>query len=451
MKTTLLSREARLAVLSMFVLMAAPLFAQETPSNPESSEPPALPDFDAPLQLGGANQETEPVNTTSQAFPGFMGERNQGWTSRFAPDFNPAIALVMDTVMGASQSAEPATDGFDLRSVELNFASQIDPFGWAYLVTAFEKDQFSLEEAAFFMNHLPAQMSVRVGRFLSDFDKWNTLHEHDLNYVHQDGVRGAFLGGNLRMSGMELHQYLTIGEVPVRWSLGLGTDFRGQNVEGDGLPVAGHTQDFVSGNLANRSFSQYGCTLHCTAQQDFGANGFFQYGFAVFHTPEGLIDQIDSNLDGVVDAQLGRSQTTAVLDFTLRSVDAGQDTAQITTLQFWHNQRQTFFGNGPIYQIRNHQANGIWGFTMHNFSQYWAAGVMAAWWQSPTNTVGSDIFSAGDSGAQRAVFLTWNPSPFNRLRWQVGQEVAIGAAVPVWSVSVQWDIVLGAHSHPMDW
>jgi len=456
-------RTALVAVASLS--LGATLLAQDPDPLPDLSQP--LPDLSQPLpdlsaeipgltdtpmlapatpQQGGA----EPSLTTR--FPGVMSGHDTT-TSRFSPAFNPAMALVFDTVASASQdnvASNPEADGLSIRSVEIDLASRIDPMGWAYMVASFEDGSFSLEEAAFFMDRLPANMSLRVGQFLSDFDKWNTVHQHDLNYVFEDGVREAFFGGNLRMTGVELHQFTGIGELPVRWSLGVGSDFRGQKVEGDGSPVNGHNQDFLSGAAGNRGFRQYGYTARVTAQQDVDTNGFLQYGVSLFHTPDGLIDNIDTNLDGVADVSQGRSQNTGVLELTYRNLDPSSRSSNTWTVEYWRNRRETLSGAGPAFASTNHDANAIWGFYQHDFSPYWAVGAQAAWWQSAVNTTGSDFLGGGQAGAQRAAYVTWHPSIFNRLRLQLGQTTpTVGA--PVWSLSLQWDVILGAHSHPLDW
>lgn len=382
-------------------------------------------------------------------FPGFMGNGDSGFTSRFDSSFNPAIGLIIDGLATFSEETGEDVDQFDLRSVELNMASQIDPLGWAYLVAAFEDDSFELEEAVFIMDRLPANMSLRVGKMLADFGKWNTIHLHDKNYVFEDGVRQAFFGGNLNTTGIELHQWTGVGDLPVRWSFGVSSDFGGHDHGHEEEDPGGHAHggDFAAGTIGNRGFEELGFTGRVTTQQDFGVNGFLQYGFSFFHTGEGLVDEHDTDADGIIDERFGLGQTTFAVDFTLRDVDATNHTANTLSVEFWRNQRD---GLDALENIVSRNANGIWGFYQHDFSPFWAAGVQAAWWQEPLTDLGADWFTAAESGGQRAIFLTRSFSEFNRLRAQVSQDHHAGED-PSWSLALQWDVILGSHSHPLDW
>ncbi|MDA0666307.1 MAG: hypothetical protein O3A95_01860 [Planctomycetota bacterium] len=367
-------------------------------------------------------------------FPGHMGRGGSGFTSRFDASFNPAIGLIFDGLGTFSEEAGEGVDQFDLRSVELNMASRIDPLGWAYIVAAFEGDEFELEEAVIMMDQLPANMTLRVGKMLADFGKWNTIHLHDKNYVFEDGVRTAFFGGNLNATGVELHQWTGIGNLPIRWSLGVHSDFGGEG-------------DFASEIIGNRGLEELGFTGRVTTQQDYGANGFLQYGFSFFHTSEGLAYLRDSDADGITDEEFGLGQTTFALDFTLRDVDASDNTANTLSLELWRNQRDSL---DAADNIISSDANGIWGFYQHDFNPFWGAGVQLAWWQDPLNTTGSDWFTSAESGGQRAAFVTHNLSEFNRIRMQLSQDHNV-LEDPTWTLAFQWDVILGSHSHSLDW
>lgn len=380
-----------------------------------------------------------------RSFPGYMGV-GDAFTSRFDPSFNPAIGLVIDGLATFSEEMGEEVDNLEMRTVELNIASRIDPLGWAYLVAAFEEDEFELEEAVIVMDQLPANMSLRVGQMLADFGKWNTIHLHDKNYAFEDGVREHFFGGNLNVSGVELHQWTGIGDLPVRWSLGVNTSFGGHGHEEEEGGVEEVGADFESGIMGNRGFEELGFTGRVTAQQDYGANGFLQYGLSFFHTNEGILGERDNNDDGIIDEEFALGQTTVAFDFTFRDVDAGDLTADTLSIEVWRNQRD---GLDATDAIVGRDANGIWGFYQHDFSPRWGAGVQAGWWQEPLVDE-DDWFTGGESGAQRYVYLTRNFSEFNRLRLQVGQEHLAGED-PSWVLALQWTAIIGSHSHPLDW
>ena len=380
-----------------------------------------------------------------QQFPGFMAGRG-GMTDRFSSSFNPAIGVSFDGLLQLNEEEGSEVDNFDFRTVELNLASRIDPLGWAYLVAAFEGSEFTLEEAVLVMDRLPANMSLRLGRMLADFGKWNTLHLHDKSYVFEDGVRSEFFGGNLNVTGLELHQWTGLGDLPLRWSLGVSSAF-GAHAHDHG--ESGHEHGaFESGIIDGRDFSELGLHGRATVQQDWRKNGFLQYGFSFFHTSEGLVDEHDETGDGIIDERTALGQTTLALDFTLRDVDATDLTAQTFSTELWLNSREHVDETTEL--VEEHEAKGLWGFYQYDWSPYWGAGVMASWWQDAGIEQSADWFSASEAGAQRAVFVTHHLSEYNRLRLQY-TESTLTSGESNWSIALQWEFILGSHSHPMDW
>lgn len=387
-----------------------------------------------------AEEQGAPRELSGQSFPGLMGTSG----GRLDSSFNPAIGLILDMLyVGGGEGLVEGANGVELRSAELDIASRIDPLGWAYAVAAFEEDEFELEEAALVMDQwLPGNFSLRAGRYLADFGKWNTLHLHGKNYVFEDGVRESVFGGNLRVEGLELHHWTGLGDVPLRWSLGAATGFGGHG-HGDEEHDHGGFSQFDE----DRSNTQWGWTGRVTAQHDVGQNGYFQWGGSFFHTPEGLLGEADTDADGEPDLFAGLEQTTVALDLTLRVVDAAGQRADTASVELWYTDRQALEeGTGAV---ADREAPGVWGFYQHDFNPWWGAGVMGAWWQEPSEAVDAAWFSADTAGAMRAAFVTWNMSDFNRLRLQVTQHLPEEAPT-AWSVALQWDVILGAHSHPLD-
>ncbi|PCJ52743.1 MAG: hypothetical protein COA70_11180 [Planctomycetota bacterium] len=347
--------------------------------------------------------------------------------------WNPSIGLVLDSLATASGSGSSQADGFELRSVEISFAHRIDQYGWAYIVAAIEDDELELEEAAVLMDELPGNFTLRAGKMLADFGKWNTIHLNEKNFVFEDGVRTAFFGGNLAGTGLELHQKSRLGPLPVRWSLGVHSSFGGES--------------FESAVLADRGLQEFGFTGRMTTQQDFGHSGWLQYGASFFHTGKGFVEKVDTNADGIPDQDFGIGQTTLAVDFTFSDVQDNSHTANTLSLEVWRNQRDVI---DLQQRAIGQNANGIWGFYQFDFNHQWAAGVQGAWWQNPQSTAASGWFSGADSGAQQAAFVTCTLSDHNRLRAQISQD-HLPRIEPSWTFALQWDVSLGEHRHVLDW
>ena len=385
-----------------------------------------------------------------------MGQSG-AFTTRFDNAFNPAMAVVFDALATASESDAGDLNDARLRLFEIDLASRIDPLGWAYAVIAFEDDgeegEVALEEGAMWLDDaLPGNFSLRGGRFLADFGKWNTIHLHDRAYAFMPGPAEEFLGGELNVSGLELHHWFGAGDLPVRWSVGVAPRFGGHahgHEEEDAGGAEGHAgTPFASEALGRRTPSQFLYTARVSAQHDVGVNGFFQWGASTIHTPAGLAAPADLDLDGEADAEFEAGQTTLALDLTLRLPDPATRTAHTASLELYANRRDAW--DDAAAALAERDANGAWGYYEYAFSPSWSAGVFGSWNQEAATAAGAEWFTGADAASARALFATWTLSHYNRLRLQIGQESPPDGETS-WTAALQWTVVLGNHAHPLDW
>ena len=87
--------------------------------------------------------------------------------------------------------------GFSLRETEIALSGSIGPYfdGFTYL-TVSEGGGVELEEAYLSTRRLPAGLTVKAGRFLSDFGYHNAKHPHQWDFVDQNLAYGNLLGGH---------------------------------------------------------------------------------------------------------------------------------------------------------------------------------------------------------------------------------------------------------------
>lgn len=391
-------------------------------------------------------QQPEPAD--DGRFPGLLGG---AFTTRFDNSFNPALAVVFDGLAVASDSDDPELNDARMRVLELDLAGRFDPLGWGYAVIAFADDgvdeEVELEEAAIWLDDgLPGDFSLRGGKFLADFGKWNTIHQHDRAFMFTPAPSEEFFGGEMGVSGLELHHWFGAGELPVRWSLGVAPRFGGHahaHAAGGGLET-----EFSSEALDRRTPSQFLYTGRLSAQHDAGVAGFFQWGVSAAHTPAGLAAPADLDSDELPDVEFEAAQTTLALDLSLRLPDPAGRTAHTAGIEVYANEREAW---DPVAAaLAGREANGAWGFYEYAFSPSWSAGAVASWHQEAAAIGGRDWFIGAESASSRALFASWNLSHFNRLRLQVGQEAPAGAETS-WTVALQWTAILGNHQHPLDW
>jgi hypothetical protein len=401
-----------------------------------------------------AQQQEIPAPDFASTFPGFMGQSG-AFTTRFDNAFNPAMAVVFDAVGTVSESDDGALNDARLRLFEIDLASRIDPLGWAYAVIAFEDDgeegEVALEEGAMWLDDaLPGNFSLRGGKYLADFGKWNTIHLHDRAYVFMPGPAEEFFGGELNVSGLELHHWFGAGDLPVRWSFGVAPRFGG-HADGHGEEAGGEEHGgtaFAAEALGRRTPSQFLYTSRITAQHDVGASGFFQWGVSAIHTPAGLAAPADTDADGEPDEEFEAGQSTLALDLTLRLPDPSARTAHTASLELYANRRDAWDAGGATLVERD--ANGLWGYYEYSFSPSWSAGAFGSWNQEAGSDRGAEWFTGAESASSRALFATWTLSHYNRIRLQLGQESPADGETS-WTAALQWTVVLGNHAHPLDW
>ncbi len=416
------------------------------------------------LTAGNANaqQEEEPRQFDGKtAFTGMLGQSRASFTNRFDSQWNPAMGFVLDgygLLAGGGEGTSESYDTMGLRSMEFALASRIDPLAWGYATLEIAPHEgeyeFELAEAAIWADQLPNSMSLRAGRFLADFGKWNSIHLHDRPHPFSQGVQQEFLGGGLSMDGIELHQWGGIGDVPVRWSVGVGARFSGH---GHSLLAAGeeeeeggdeheHAHGFGTSDVGDLGLGGFAYTARVSGQHDVGQNGYFQWGASLFMTPDGL-SEVHEEAGDVELFNLG--QTTFTLDFTYRNVDAQGQTADTVGVEFYWNDRDHV--NEDTEEVEGHDAVGMWGFYEHAFSPYWAAGVEGSWWEHAEKEDGGSWFTGDDAGRQAAVYASWNPSELQRIRFIVGMNQPDPSAELDNLVAIQWQVILGSHTHGLDW
>jgi hypothetical protein len=430
----------------------------------QDADRPIDPSVFADPQQEGASEAELPAQFEVGAFPGYLGsmQGQSGSTSRFDPQFNPAMGIILDGFVvfadAGDASREDDYNQISLRAVEFDFASRIDPLGWAYVVAEFGNEgggeyAFELLEAAVWFDQLPNRFSVRAGRYYSDFGKWNTIHIHDRPIMFEEGARQEFFGGSLISNGLELHQWNDWGGVPVRWSLGIASGFEGHShsvlafdggeEDGDGHE---HAHGFASESSGSRGLGQFAFTGRLTAQHDLGDNSFFQWGVSAFVTDAGLLEEHD---DGGMEEVFELGQSTFAVDLLYRSVDGSANTSQSVGVEFFLNERDVFDEDTEL--VSKGEAVGLSAFVEQGFSSRWSVGAQASWWEHADKEDGGDWFTGEDAGRQIALYTTWQLSHYQRIRLSLANFDPTPQVDADWIVALQWVGIIGSHSHALDW
>ncbi len=124
--------------------------------------------------------------------------------------FNPRLTVYGD-FLGRIDSErvfedeEEISDRFSLREVEIDLRADIDPYAKGVMILAAEEHQpndyeLTIEEGYLDLHtlpgleELPLNLTLKLGRFRTDFGLANRLHTHDLPWVSRPLALEAFLG-----------------------------------------------------------------------------------------------------------------------------------------------------------------------------------------------------------------------------------------------------------------
>ncbi|MCG9694153.1 hypothetical protein L1D55_20850 [Vibrio sp. Isolate22] len=120
---------------------------------------------------------------------------------------NPQIGVVLDGYYQDGQRNNSERDeGFGLGHTELNMSANIDDKFHGSLTTVIEthddETELLLEEAFIETLTMPYGLSIRGGRFLSDFGYLNNQHMHTDSFVERPAAYRTFLGSHYYDDGV---------------------------------------------------------------------------------------------------------------------------------------------------------------------------------------------------------------------------------------------------------
>jgi hypothetical protein len=301
---------------------------------------------------------------------------------------NPNISVVGWFQGEAGHPHDPGREvepALQLKEAELALQAIVDPWAKADFFTSFDRDgHANLEEGYLTWFHLPYSLSLRTGKFRSNFGPFNRTHPHDTPFATRPLAEREFLGEDgLADTGAGLSW-----QVPIPWFY-LNTD-----LEVSRPPAASDTPSF---DLAERRDLLYVGRMNgyvdLTDAQNLSFGGSYAYG------PSGLEFSSVRNSSDTLHAQLYG------LDLTYRWKDPAR---AIYRSLIW--QTELLWSRHETSTASTVQSRGILSWIQYQFAQRWAAG-------------GRYDFSqfATDNGTHEyggLIFLTFSPSEFSHISLQ---------------------------------
>ncbi len=373
------------------------------------------------------------------------GLSNFGQSTIFDNRFNPAFGIVSDFIFTASNK----NDGHDLynrfimRGAELAIAGEVDPFISYYAIIHMDEGELELEEAYGDAHDLlPGNMTLKFGRMNVDFGKQAPMHEHQLPYVDKPGVLQEYLGGALRGTGVELHNWFPLGEDHLmRYTVGIFTrpDSDAHVVAG---PIAGEEPFSPGPVLGERGPEDLAYTFRLTALFETSDTATLQVGFSALWAPE-LKTPLADLLGPAAPAGAQVGLEKAVLGFDLEYLDISPEDGSGWQAGSELFLSMTSFPNDTGTSLERESALGAYGYGEYHFDKYWSVGGSVDWFQHAQDS-GQDWIDAG-------AWVTWKMDNFNRLHLEVRWLDDDLLNEDWFVVMVEWSTIIGSHGHGIRW
>jgi hypothetical protein len=332
----------------------------------------------------------------------------------FPSQFNPAIGLIID---GVGSYRDRERGNVEFRSAELGLSANIDPFTRGYAIINGTPDGVEVEEAAIVTTALPYNLTVKGGRFFSDFGRLSKFHDHDLPFVNRPVVLDRFIGGESRSDGAEV-SYLT----PLSEYLTL---------TGGMYNKIGAENERVS-DLVPRDFSQFTYLGRVATFLNLNDANSADLGLSYAYTPKIKIDE-------------GANRHLAGLDFTYRYVPLSQASYRGLTwgTEFLYNHENRPIGgfpeeaSGDPLHFKPRDAYGLYSYIEARLTRRFYPGFLFDYAQDVNRSVGPTY--------AYSPYLTIWASEFQRIRLQYTRLEEPGNHEN--QFFLQWTAVLGSHAH----
>jgi hypothetical protein len=317
---------------------------------------------------------------------------------------NPSISFVVDTKARTNTDGDDGV-GFELGSAELFISAPIDPFLRGYAsINATSDESFDVEEAALVTTALPYNLTVKGGRFFADVGRFPHWHDEALPFAERPQSIDRMFGGETFAEGVE-----TSWLAPIDTFVELTTGV--YNSVGE-LPE--DTESFVG----QPSYSELTYLARPHTYFDLTDTMNVELGGTFFAAPSGTRRRL-YGVDAVFRHQPGTS-----------SLYQGT----VVGSEWYWNDQDFLVADGESNRFRR---NGGYAYFESFFGRSYSGGFVF--------DHAEDISGETERQDSYSGFVTWKPSEFQRLRFQVDEIDQSGPNdVRFW---LQWTAFIGSHKH----
>lgn len=344
-----------------------------------------------------------------------------------ASELNPDVSVILDGYYKQEDTAlSHREEGFGLGHTELTLSSPIDDLFSGRLTAVFEEhdgeNEVLVEEAYLQTNGLPASLSIRAGRFLSQVGYLNERHLHEDDFVERPAVYRALLGSHYYDDGLRLNALLP---TPFFWQLGVEV-FSGDKLsEGEDEPGVVTLNTRVGGDLSPSRSWQLGLSYVHNRNTEVSAD----HGHDHDHD------------DGGHDHSHGAAYTGKhlyIADAVWKWAPGGNTREQLLTL----SGEYLYADDLNQYATSDDTHEGWYLSAVYRCAPQWSAGVRYG--EVDLRQAHNDHFH-DQSLDETEVMLAWSRSHFSTIRLQYTHQDGSGFANADETIMVQYVMSLGAH------
>jgi hypothetical protein len=343
-------------------------------------------------------------------------------TARIAPinADNPGISFVID---GQAASNTQGNDGagFLLATGELFISAPIDPFLRGYAsINGTTDESFNIEEAALVTTSLPYNLTVKGGRFMADFGRFPHWHDEALPFVDRPPSIENIIGGESISEGVET-SWLAPTDQFIQVTLGAYNSV--------GADRLFDSSAFGTMPGSQRSFSQLSYVVRPQTYFDLTDTLNLEVGASWLTVPTNA----NRELYGVDVTFRHQPGTSSFYQGTVVGVE-----------WLWNDEQfnNVVVGTDPVSGADllgsgRFRRDGGYAYIESFFNRRFSLGGRLDYAQQ--------IFGPADRQRTASAFVTWQPSEFQRLRFQFDNIGTTGQDDQ--RFTLQWTAFIGSHSH----
>ncbi len=417
----------RITIFAAVALAGAPALAQDTSFNPAIS-----------VIIDGA----------------YYGDSLDGRAAELARELDGFVRHHGDHGDDHGHAHGGLNEGFNLREVEIAASATIDPYFDGVVMLAIGDGELEVEEAFVVTRALPAGLTVKAGKFLSDIGYLNKRHPHAWLFVDRPLMSEALFGDHgLQETGLQL---VWVPATPFYTRIGI------ESLQGENEMLAAQVEEAEAVEGTPRLFEDRSgprmLTVFAKAAPDLGYDHALQAGVFAGRSSshQESIEEATHYIDFDGDAQFWGADLVYKYD---AGGDAGRGSVVVQG-EYARRKRtldtqEIFFiadegflpGEGSAIERFRETQDGFYLQAAYGIAARWSAGIRL----DAVGGVNETTLDGGESwGSSKryTAMVAWMPTEFSRLRLQVSRgdfAVEDGERESFNQFFVQWQMSLGAH------